>query len=262
MKLRAGISPCPNDVFLFAGLILGKIRTPWEWNFHFEDVETLNLKARAGDGDLLKISYANALHCPAYRMLHCGGALGRKCGPLLLTGGEHWNPEGEVLVPGEHTTANFLLDFWAGKPFKKRFLPFDTLYEELKRNSRAQGVVIHEKRFTYAQDGLNLVMDLGEHWESTTGHAIPLGALVYRTKSGLKAEEIENAIRTSLDWAYSHEPETLELCARHAQDMRSEVMRAHIALYVNGFTRKLGLEGREAVKFFLKQLANRAAKNP
>ena len=258
MKINVGISPCPNDVFIFAGLILGRIQTPREWDFHFEDVESLNNKARAGDGDLLKISYANALNCPDYRLLTCGGALGRKCGPLLLTGGEAWNPEKEVLIPGEHTTANFLLDFWAGKTLQKRFLPFNDLYGELKLNSRAQGVVIHEKRFTYAQDGLNLVQDLGEHWEISTGHRIPLGALVYRAQSGLKAEEIETAVRTSLDWAYAHEPDALELCARLAEDMRPEVMRAHIALYVNEFTRALGFEGKAAVDFFLANLSNRA----
>ena len=278
--LRVGISPCPNDVFIFAGWILGKTAAP-RAAFAFEDVETLNGRARDVAYDLVKVSYANVPHCPAYRLLECGGALGRGVGPLLLTGGGAWNPDNEVMVPGEKTTANFLLDFWASEqglpPLRKRFVPFDALYRELRERPEAQGVVIHEMRFTYARDGLELVRDLGEHWETRTGSPIPLGALLLRDASnGLEAsspvnasgaspasdaapsvDEIESAVRASLDWARAHEAEALELCARHAQDMDPAVMRSHIDLYVNAFSRNLGPEGREAVRFFLEKQAAR-----
>jgi 1,4-dihydroxy-6-naphthoate synthase len=257
--LRAGISPCPNDLFVFSGWILGKTPAP-RAAFFYEDIETLNGRARDGAYDLVKISYANVPRCPAYVPLDCGGALGRGCGPLLLTGGAAFDPEAEVLVPGERTTANFLLDFWfsgqgvAGN-LRKRFVPFDDLYRELRERPGAQGVVIHEMRFTYARDGLRLVRDLGEHWENVTGGPIPLGAVVYRAGEGAPARpEIEAAIRASLDWARAHEREALELCALHAQDMEPGVMRSHIDLYVNAFTRELGEEGRAAVDYFLARL--------
>ena len=255
MRISAGISPCPNDVFIFSGILLGRVKTGWEFEFRFEDVETLNRMAAAGRLDLAKISYANTLNCREYRLLACGGALGSNCGPLLLTGGDPWDADKEVLVPGEHTTANFLLDFWAGRPLRKRFVPFDALYQELIAKRGAQGVVIHEKRFTYAGDGLRLVKDLGSHWELATGHAIPLGALAYRERPGLPAAaEIETAVRASLDWAWSHEAEALRLCARHSQSLDSEVIKAHVNLYVNGFTRDLGNEGAKAEKRFLLSL--------
>ncbi len=250
-----GISPCPNDVFIFSGFLLGKVKTDWDFDFRFKDIETLNQAAAQNEFDLVKISYANALNCPEYRLLGCGGALSKNCGPLLLTGGSDWNPEKEVRVPGEHTTANFLLDFWAGHPLRKRFLPFDALYSELLARPDAQGAVIHEARFTYARDGLTLIQDLGAHWEKTTGHPIPLGALAYREKPGFPAAaEVEKAIRASLDWAWKNESRALELCARHAQDMDPDVVRAHVHLYVNDFTRDLGGEGRKAVEFFLAEL--------
>jgi 1,4-dihydroxy-6-naphthoate synthase len=269
--LRVAISPCPNDVFIFAGWILGKTPAP-RATFVYEDIETLNGFARDVGAsnlafDLIKISYANIPQCPDYFPLGCGGALGRGCGPLLLTGGAPFNPDAEVLVPGEHTTANFLLDFWFQKSglasqsgvtrkLRKRFVPFDALYRELRERPDAQGVVIHEMRFTYARDGLSLVRDLGEHWEAVTGGPIPLGAVVYRGGVDLPASpEIETAIRASLDWAWAHEEEALALCALHAQDMDPVVMRSHIDLYVNAFSRELGLEGAAAVDFFLKELA-------
>ena len=261
MKLRVGISPCPNDVFIFSGLLSGEVKATWEPDFIFEDVQTLNRLAQTGDGDLIKISYANAPNCKDYSLLQCGGALGRGCGPLLLTGGNAWNPEAEVLVPGEQTTANFLLDFWAkgasqsSAPLHKKFIPFDELYRELCANPEAQGVVIHEMRFTYAKDGLKLVQDLGEHWEKETGYPIPLGALAYRQNPGMPSyAEIEKIIRESLDWAWAHEAEALELCARYSQSMDPAVMRSHIDLYVNEFTRDLGEAGNAAVEFFLQRL--------
>jgi 1,4-dihydroxy-6-naphthoate synthase len=256
VKLGIGISPCPNDVFVFSGWILGMTAAPAA-SFRYEDVETLNQLACTGEFDLVKISYANAPNCPDSRLLNCGGALGRGCGPLVLTGGAEWDPNREVRVPGEHTTANYLLDFWAQRPLRKKFVPFDVLYRELKSDPLAQGVVIHEMRFTHAKDGLRLVQDLGEHWEHETGNPIPLGALAYRADASLPAAaEIESAIRRSLDWAWAHEDEALDLCSQHAQDMTRAVMKAHVDLYVNAFTRDLGHEGRRAADFFLERLGS------
>lgn len=253
--LQLGISPCPNDVFIFSGLLLDTVPADgFRFDVAFADVETLNGRARVRDGDVLKISYAGFAHCAAdYELLDCGGALGRGCGPLLLRSGPGgWDPDAEVLVPGAYTTANFLLDHWAGRSLRKRFLPFDALYEELKRTPGAQGVVIHEKRFTFARDGLTLLGDLGQHWEETTGFAIPLGAIVALRSLGLKAT-LETLIRQSLAWAEAHRAEALALCRQHAQDLDDDVIAAHIALYVNDFSRDLGPEGRAAVDFFLRR---------
>jgi len=256
-SLRIGISPCPNDVFIFAGLILGAVDTNgFALSFDYQDVETLNRRAQAAnDYDLVKISYANYAHCAhTYDLLDCGGALGRGVGPLLLSNGQNaLNPAAPILVPGEFTTANFLLDFYAaaGRPLTKRFLPFDALYDELKATPRAQGIVIHEKRFTYAADGLTLLQDLGEHWERETGFAIPLGALAARRD--LDKARLETLVRQSLAWAETHRADALALCREHAQDLTESVMASHIALYVNDYSRDLGDDGRAAVAFFLSQ---------
>ena len=292
MKIRTAISPCPNDVFIFAGLIGGAVSAPGlEFSFAYHDLETLNRDAQAGLWDAAKISYANHAFCAEeYGLLRCGGALGRGCGPLLLSNrmgpaGAVLDPADQVLVPGKHTTANFLLDFYIrygfrdgrygfrgdghvlhdvthasgpeGKALRKTFLAFDALYRQLLAPESCQGVVIHEMRFTYAADGLHLVRDLGEFWERTTGYPIPLGAVALRTR--LEAErpglrgEVEQAIRDSLDWSYAHPEAALALCRRHSQSMADDVLKAHIDLYVNAFTRDIGAEGEAAVAYFLGQ---------
>ena len=257
MLLQTGISPCPNDVFIFAGILLNAVAADGlELHFRFEDVETLNQLTQHGELDVAKISYANYARCSAgYRLLGCGGALGRGVGPLLLTGGGPFDPNGVVLVPGEFTTANFLLDYFLQRAVRKRFVPFDALYEELISQKGAQGVVIHEKRFTYRKDGLRLVQDLGEHWESRTGHAIPLGAIVVRGDINV-VRTLEDLIRRSLDWSYSHYDMASALCREHAQDLDPDVIRAHIELYVNDYSMRLGTDGQAAVDYFLEQQRN------
>ena len=185
-----------------------------------------------------------------YELLSSGGALGRGVGPLLLTNGTEFAPEQTIRVPGEFTTANFLLDFYLQNSAPKIYEPFDVLYQNLLETPEAQGVVIHEKRFTYERDGLTLIQDLGAHWESETGHPIPLGAIVAR-KTVLLHSAMEEAIRDSLHWARTHDDEAFALCREYSQDLNDAVIRAHIDLYVNDFSMDLGPEGRAAVAFFL-----------
>lgn len=250
-ELTLGISPCPNDIYIFSGLLLGAVRADSvTFSVDFQDVETLNARAQAGAIDVVKISYANYFYIQdRYDLLPCGGALGRGVGPLLLSNGGGWDPDGEVLVPGEFTTANFLMDFYAGRPLRKRFLPFDALYARLLGTPGTQGVVIHEKRFTYAADGLHLIQDLGDFWEHETGFAIPLGAIAAR--KGLDQARLAETVRESLRWAYAHDAEAFALCREYAQDLNPEVVRAHIELYVNSFSEDVGPEGQAAVEFFL-----------
>ncbi len=251
--LTLGISPCPNDVYIFSGLLLGQVPTDGlTFTVDFQDVETLNDRAQSGAIDIVKISYANYIHCQSqYDLLDCGGALGRGVGPLLLSHGGAWDPDAEVLVPGKYTTANFLLDFYAGRPLQKRFLPFDALYAELLQKPGAQGVVIHEKRFTYAADGLGLIQDLGDYWEHETNFAIPLGAIAAR--KNLDKAHLETLVQSSLRWAYAHDAEAFALCREYSQDLNPDVVRAHIQLYVNSFSEHIGPEGRAAVEFFLQK---------
>ena len=251
--LTLGLSPCPNDVYIFSGLLLNAIPTHGlTFAVDFQDVETLNARAQTGTIDVVKISYANYIYCQdQYDLLPNGGALGRGVGPLLLSGGGAWDSAAEVLVPGEFTKANFLLDFYAGRPLRKRFLPFDTLYAELLSNPAAQGVVIHEKRFTYAADGLALVQDLGDHWERETGFAIPLGAIAAR--KSLDQKTLAHIVADSLRWAYAHDAEAFALCREYSQDLNPEVVRAHIELYVNSFSENVGPEGQAAVEFFFEK---------
>ena len=84
--LSLGYSPCPNDTFIFYGLVHGCIPDAPPFQEVLEDIETLNRMAGDGSLDMTKISFhALAYLRDQYCLLHAGGALGRGCGPLVIS---------------------------------------------------------------------------------------------------------------------------------------------------------------------------------
>src|SRR3981189_2083887 len=103
MKLSLGFSPCPNDCFMFDALV-NKTTDPegLEFSERLADVEALNRSAFAGEADVTKLSYhAYAFCIGSYVLLDAGSALGRNCGPLLISKREIANEEGAAEGLGE-----------------------------------------------------------------------------------------------------------------------------------------------------------------
>jgi len=253
-ELTLGYSPCPNDTFIFYALTHGLVSLPdTTIRERLEDVETLNQLARRGALELTKISYHAFGHLrDNYVLLRSGGALGRGCGPLVITthpGVNLAELQGESLaIPGELTTANLLLQLCSGGFEQVIVMPFDRIMSAVASGSVAAGVIIHESRFTYQQFGLHQVIDLGEWWEDETGCPIPLGGILARRDLGAATiKAVEQAIAASLAYAWRHPAEPRTYIKRHAQELDDNVIEQHIGLYVNEFSRDLGSEGIKAV---------------
>lgn len=258
--LSLGFSPCPNDTYIFNGLAHG--RTPMVGaRFSaplLEDVETLNDWALQGRLDVTKLSFHALGHVlDRYALLRVGAALGRGCGPLLITGSgdkaadiADWR----IAVPGAYTTAALLLRLYQPACANLTVLRFDRIMEAIASGEVDAGVIIHESRFTYQQLGLECVQDLGLWWEQTTGLPIPLGCIAARKTlpESLRAE-IEAAIAASIRWADAHPAEGWSYIREHAQEMEPEVINSHIGLYVNHYSRDLGKEGLHAVRELLRR---------
>jgi 1,4-dihydroxy-6-naphthoate synthase len=117
------------------------------------------------------------------------------------------------------------------------------------QNKADLGLIIHENRFTYQQKGLHKILDLGEYWESKTGLPIPLGCIaVKRSIDTTMKHKLDEMIRKSLEYAFTHYPQISPYVETHAQAMDKTVMRQHIDLYVNDFSLQLGEEGKTAIK--------------
>jgi len=258
-RLSIAFSPCPNDTFVFHALVHGLVPGAPSFDVTYADIDVTNTVVRQGTLDVLKISYA-ALP-PAldeYELLPCGGALGRGCGPLVLVKDEHRTGRlkgATVAVPSLLSTAFRLFRLWAGDDLddiEVVVLPFHEIMPAVADGRVDAGLVIHEARFTYQGFGLHRLADLGEWWESETGLPIPLGAIVARRSLGEAAlAELAGLIRASVDHAWADPAASQDYVMAHAQEMDPEVARAHIALYVNEFTRDLGADGHAAADALL-----------
>ena len=247
--ISLGFSPCPNDTFVFHALVHGLVDGPKFKPPVYADIDVLNAHALAGDLDVVKVSYAVVPHLRGYTLLSSGGALGRGCGPLVVTTGRTDLRGATVAIPGEHTTAYLLLRLWDPGIGGVTVMPFDRIMPAVRDGDVDAGLVIHESRFTYPSFGLTAVADLGDWWEQRTGLPIPLGAIVAR--ESLPVAAIESAIRSSVEYAWANPDASRPYVLEHSQEMAPEVVDAHIALYVNEFTRDLGDEGRRAVEGLL-----------
>jgi 5,8-dihydroxy-2-naphthoate synthase len=254
MKLTLGYSPCPNDTFIFYALTHGRLALPGlEVVESLEDVETLNLRAMKAELDLTKVSFhALAYLRENYCLLRSGGAMGRGCGPLVVTKNDTdmKSLRGKVIaVPGRFTTAHLLLMLYGEGYDNISVMPFDSIMGAVQSGEADAGLVIHEGRFTYQARGLHKVIDLGEWWESETGLPIPLGGILAKRSLGSdKVKLVEDAIRDSLRYAYSHREETRSYIKAHAQELDDTVIDSHIELYVNDFSFDMGEEGVGAVE--------------
>jgi 1,4-dihydroxy-6-naphthoate synthase len=259
MALSIAFSPCPNDTFVFHALVHGLVDDAPAFDVTYADVDVTNTAAEKGAFDLVKVSYA-ALPwlMDDYELLPCGGALGRGCGPLVLSKQRNDLDGARVAVPGDRTTAYLLFRFWSEatgqQPRSIDVVPFHRIMPGVADGTYDAGLVIHEARFTYPRYGLDALVDLGEWWEGDTGLPIPLGAIL------AKRDTVDPAaaaawIRASVRAAWRNPEASAGYVREHAQEMERDVVDRHIALYVNEFTADLGAEGRRAVATLLERAA-------
>ncbi|MGI5398180.1 1,4-dihydroxy-6-naphthoate synthase [Streptomyces sp. CA-135486] len=263
MTLQIAYSPCPNDTFVFDAWAHGRVPGAPAIDVTFADIDITNGMAERGEWDVLKVSYAVLPWVLAeYALLPCGGALGRGCGPLVLTREAGVALDGKTIaVPSERSTAYLLFRLWAAATVPGAVgdivvMPFHEIMPAVRDGKVDAGLVIHEARFTYQQYGLHCLADMGEHWESTTGLPIPLGAIIAKRSLGdetlrLLAESIRTSVRMAWDDPQASRPYVLE----HAQEMDPKVADQHIGLYVNEFTADLGADGCAAVRGLLTRAA-------
>lgn len=253
MKLKIGISPCPNDTFIFDGIFNKSIDlAPFEFEFIFEDVQTLNLLASDGQIDIIKLSYAHFFNVlETYQMLRSGSALGFGVGPLLISNKTiklNKIEFSKIAIPGKFTTANFLLKFAFPNVTHLIEMPFSEIEQAISMHQVDAGVIIHENRFTYQEKGLSLIQDLGTYWETKTHLPIPLGGIAIKRSFDIETKhQINELICQSILNSQSHYPNISNFVANHAQEMEKSVMRKHIDLYVNEYSVDIQEKGIEAV---------------
>ncbi len=253
-RIHLGISTCPNDTFAFHGLMTRKV--DWRgltFDVELIDIQQLNDRLFVGDFDVAKASFhAALLLADKTVVLPSGSALGFGVGPLLLSAHADERPENNnqvTLCPGQHTTAALLFQLFYAHSTQVRHVVFSDIMPDLRHGKADFGVCIHEGRFTWQSEGLELVEDLGTRWERETSCPLPLGGIIARTT--LSAETIatvQAVLYDSLQLALSDRNATLPTMHKYAQEFDDDVLMQHVDLYVNDWTINLGDVGKSALR--------------
>lgn len=258
--LSLGFSPCPNDTFIFCALVNNWCgdEPPFFDRPLLEDVETLNRWAFERRLEVTKLSFHALGHLlDDYCALSVGAALGRGCGPLLVTTGKRVLTEligGRVAIPGTYTTAALLFSMFFSEPVETVEMRFERIMPAVAAGEVDAGVIIHESRFTYRDHGLTCLQDLGQWWEDTSGLPIPLGCIAARRDLGSDClDGIERRIRASIAFARQYPEQCRDYIRHYAQETEEDVIARHIELYVNDYSLDLGAHGRSAVDAFLQR---------
>ena len=256
--LRIGLSPCPNDTYLFHALLHGLVDTgDTAVEPVVADVERLNELMLAGELPVTKASFAAVARCiDRYAVLRAGGALGRGNGPLVIAREPLAATDvagRSVALPGDLTTAAALFRACHPGAGPDTCMRYDEVPRALERGDVDVAVIIHELRFSYAERGFELVEDLGVRWEAETGLPVPLGGIFVRRDHLPRAGEIENWLRSSFDLARRDPDASRAFVRRHAQEMADAVIDAHVATYVTDETRAYTEEGERAIVELLRR---------
>lgn len=261
--ITIGHSPDADDAFMFYALTHDKIHiADMKFEHVLTDIETLNKRAMQKLPDkppLLHVTAASLHSYPyiadRYQILSCGASMGKGYGPIVVSGKNKDIKGMEIAIPGEYTSAFLALKMYLGD-FKHRIMPFDKIMPAVKAGEVDAGLIIHEGQITYTDDGLSILVDLGKWWLGKTGLPLPLGInLVMRSLDEKLKHTINQSIKDSIAYGFSHEDEAMTYAARYSRGLDMKRVKQFALMYVNDYTLEPGKEGRSAVQEFLKQAA-------
>jgi 1,4-dihydroxy-6-naphthoate synthase len=253
MLIRVGHSPDPDDAFMFYALNAGKVKIPGITIEHvLEDIESLNRRARTAELEVTAVSAATyTLVHEQYRMMDPGASMGKGYGPILVAREpieRERLAEKVVAIPGSHTTAALLLRLYVGDPPTIE-VAFDKIPKVVLEGQADLGLLIHEGQITHQRMGLHKVLDLGQEWQKESGLPLPLGINVMRRDLGEETHRaLSQGLRDSIDYAYAHVDDALEYAMRYGRGIDKETCRRFVLMYVNDYTKRLGDEGRAALR--------------
>jgi len=279
-----GHSPDPDDAFMFYAIAENKIDLRgYRFEHRLEDIQTLNERALRGELHISAISiHAYPYVSKRYALLPCGASMGNGYGPILIRNRRTPKIESayalprrgmhrilkedqafdesaardfllgrRIAVPGKMTSAFLALQLFLGE-FDFVVVPFDQIFDAVKKERADAGLIIHEGQLTYARSGFQKVIDLGEWWKRETGLPLPLGGNVLRKDIPQAMQhDLHEIIRESIEFGLAHRDEALRHSLPYARDMDANLAGKFIGMYVNEFTRDYGEIGRAAIRRFL-----------
>jgi 1,4-dihydroxy-6-naphthoate synthase len=133
-----------------------------------------------------------------------------------------------------------------------RELPFEQIPDEVASGRADVGLLIHEGQLTFADIGLQKVLDLGDWWLLETGLPLPLGANVARRDLGPETlESLSDVLAQSIRSGLEHRSEAMAYAMEFSRGLEPHLADRFVGMYVNELTCDYGDEGRRAVEELL-----------
>lgn len=227
------------------------------------DIETLNRRAFQADLELTAISVHAYAHLDdKYLLCTAGASIGDRYGPILVAKQAAVIQDFRtrtIAVPGTLTTAYLALRLCLNADFPYVVVPFDQILEatlagEYQGRSIDAGLIIHEGQLTYAQSGLQLVVDLGVWWHEETGLPLPLGVNGIRKDLDPQTiRDVDRLLKESIRYGLEHRDEALDYALAFGRGLDRSKADRFVAMYVNEWTLDFGATGRQAVTALLRR---------
>ncbi len=262
--IRVGHSPDADDAFMFYALAKDQIDTGhYKFVHELVDIETLNRRAFQGELELTAVSlHAYAYLTDKYMLCTCGASMGDGYGPMVVTQkpmGLHDLMGKRIAVPGTLTTAFLSLSLALEGKFEHVVVPFDQMLDVVEAGHYEgtpidAGLVIHEGQLTYGEQGLSLVVDLGQWWMELTGLPLPLGANAIRKDLGMQViEDVDRILKQSIAYGLEHRDAALDYALGFGRGLARSKADRFVGMYVNDWTLDFGARGRQAVTELLRR---------
>ena len=258
LEYRIGHSPDPDDAFMFYALTKGNLETDNRKYGHvLLDIETLNKHAQNGEYEVSAVSiHSYPLISDKYHLMNCGASMGEGYGPMLISKEMISIEEAKkrkIAIPGLGTSAYLALRLAWGE-VDVEVVPFDEIMPRVLSGEFEVGLIIHEGQVTWKDEGVHLVQDLGIWWNKKTGLPLPLGGNIVRKDLGIEeCEKITEDVKNSIIWSIENPDSSLEFAKKWGRGIDDETNKKFVQMYVNKRTIDYGIEGREAIREFLRQ---------
>lgn len=282
--LRIGHSPDPDDAFMWYPLAnfpdgsgpggrsyRPAIDTgPYDFVHVLEDIQQLNERAERAELEITALSIHQYPYvAPHYALTHCGASMGDGYGPMVIVPkGSRITidnlPEIKLAIPGYRTSAILALSLLLLDRGRANYLRdgnhemvlFDQIIPKVAGGEYDAGLIIHEGQLTYADAGLECLVDLGKWWTDSRGLPLPLGGNAIRRDLGDQMPHICSILLRSIHHALDHRDEAVNYAQHYARDMGAELAEQFVGMYVNQWTLDYGHRGRAAIDRFLREAAD------
>lgn len=266
--IRISCSPDADDLFMVRALLEGQLDTG-DYRFEIGTSPTDALNALAHGEDAPEVLAISIAHYPKiadrYRLLPHGGSMGEGYGPVVVGRRAATVADlhgARIGIPGLTTTAWLVLQLLLGpnagvEPVVIPIEPYARTFEAVRSGEVDYALVIHEGRLTFAEEGTELVVDIGAWWQEETATPLPLGGNVIQRGLGEPAmTEISALLKQSIAHALEHRDLAIDwLLARGGALRTRAAVSEYLGMYANQRTLDYGPEGRRGVEVLFERAA-------